>query len=66
MDEEVLVFTFLLTIGLTARRSACINSILTALVWVSAPILVSVASFLVYVYHDHQLTASIAFTVSFG
>lgn len=65
MDEEKLASTFLLTAGLTARLPACINSILAALVWVSAPILVSVTSFLVYVYRGHQLTASVAFTVKF-
>ncbi|KAL4065665.1 hypothetical protein V8B97DRAFT_2019002 [Scleroderma yunnanense] len=43
-------------------KKTCINAIYTSLVWASAPMLVSVASFLVYVYNGNQLTASVAFT----
>ncbi|KAL4077404.1 P-loop containing nucleoside triphosphate hydrolase protein [Scleroderma citrinum] len=40
---------------------SCINAICSSLVWAS-PVLVSMASFLVYVYIGNQLTASVAFT----
>ncbi|KAG2143718.1 hypothetical protein DEU56DRAFT_792331 [Suillus clintonianus] len=39
-----------------------INSVLFSLIWTSAPILVSLISFLVFVYQGNQLTVSIAFT----
>ncbi|KAL4065664.1 hypothetical protein V8B97DRAFT_1983434 [Scleroderma yunnanense] len=43
-------------------KKTCINAIWSSLVWASAPMLVSVTSFLVYVYNGNQLTASVAFT----
>ncbi|KAG0701637.1 hypothetical protein DFH29DRAFT_925615 [Suillus ampliporus] len=41
---------------------ARINSILFSLIWTSAPILVSLLSFLAFVYQGNQLTVPVAFT----
>lgn len=42
---------------------ARLNSILFQLLWSCAPVLVSVTSFLVFVFQGNELTVSIAFTV---
>ena len=47
------------------RMSARINSVLFNFLWSSAPILVSIISFMTYVMRGHQLTISKAFTVRF-
>lgn len=40
------------------------NSVCFSLIWICAPILVSVTSFFVYVLRGHELTVGTAFTVS--
>jgi len=59
VDIYQLVHRFLLMERMLAR----INSVLFNLLWSSAPILVSIISFMTYVMRGHQLTISKAFTV---
>jgi hypothetical protein len=42
---------------------ARLNSVLFQLLWSCAPVLVSITSFLVFVWQGNELTVSIAFTV---
>ena len=48
---------------LTLETLARINSVLFYTLWTTAPILVSITSFFVYVMTGHVLTFSTAFTV---
>ena len=43
---------------------ARLNSVMFSLIWICAPILVSVTSFFVYVVQGNELTVGTAFTVS--
>lgn len=49
-----------------SRRIARVNSVLFSALWTTAPILVSIISFCVYVMRGNELTVSVAFTVSFS
>lgn len=45
------------------RRIARVNSVLFSALWTTAPILVSIISFWVYVMRGNELSVSVAFTV---
>lgn len=49
-----------------SRRIARVNSVLFSALWTTAPILVSIISFCVYVMRGNELTVSVAFTVRFS
>ncbi|KAG1750553.1 uncharacterized protein EDB91DRAFT_1108133 [Suillus paluster] len=49
-------------VEMTWMVKARINSVLFSMIWTSAPILVSLISFFVFVYQGNQLTVSVAFT----
>lgn len=58
-----LYIPILTVIAVFVRRIARVNSALFSALWTTAPILVSIISFWVYVMRGNELTVSVAFTV---
>lgn len=62
LDLEPHILTLTVIVAFV-RRIARVNSVLFSALWTTAPILVSIISFWVYVMRGNELSVSVAFTV---